>query len=69
MTHKPTVKDAMFRIRQMGLTVSRTEHGEFKVNLPVTHGGTEDTAYYTCDAQDAINTAAAMMLERMGTLS
>jgi hypothetical protein len=54
---KLTIKEAMFRIRQMGLTVGRTAHREFRINFP---DGTEGTAYYTNDAQDAVDTARAM---------
>lgn len=55
-----TVKQAMEEIRHMGLEVTRTSHGEFRVNLPRAAGGNEATAYYTNDAKDAVVTARWM---------
>lgn len=47
-------------IREMGLTCGRTYHGEFRVNIK---GGSEATAYYTKDAEDAVGTAKWMLKE------
>lgn len=47
-----------------GVSVKRVfmkSTGEWKVNFV---GGSEETAYYTTDEQDAIDTAAAMLKER-----
>lgn len=52
-----TVKGAIATIRSMGLTCARTPFGEFRVNFP---NGSDETAYYTCDAVDAIDTARIM---------
>lgn len=51
-----TFKQAREIIRGLGLTVTKRD-GEFRVNYP---NGKEETAYYTTDAEDAINTARAM---------
>jgi hypothetical protein len=44
-------------IRALGLTVYRVD-GEWRVNY---QGGKEATAYYTDDAQDALDTTRAMV--------
>ena len=49
-------------IEAMGMKVTRGMGGEYRVNFP---GGTEDTAYYTDDAQDAIGTARLMVWTRL----
>ena len=51
------VKQTLDAIRATGATVSRKD-GEWRVNAPK---GTEATAYYTEDAEDALLTAQAMM--------
>ncbi len=54
-----TQKHALTAIRKLGASVRySSEWGEYRVNVP---GGTEGTAYYTDDAQDAIQTAKVMM--------
>ena len=45
-------------IRQLDMSCKRTAEGEFRVNFK---GGSESTAYYTSDSDDAIATAKAMM--------
>jgi hypothetical protein len=80
-TRPLTHADARARIRALGMTVSMTEHREFRVNFPYKagkcHSGycskdiedhtqrelrdcQESTAYYTNDAEDAVDTALAM---------
>lgn len=55
------VKDSL---RAVDMVVRRTPDGEYRVNFPM---GSERTAYYTNDAQDAINTGI-MMRQQIGTL-
>lgn len=55
-----TQRQTMDAIRALGLSVRRTEHGEYRVNFK---SGTEGTAYYTTDAEDALGTARAMLKE------
>jgi hypothetical protein len=38
-------------------TLRKTDAGEYRVNL---RGGSESSAYYASDLEDAVNTAAAM---------
>lgn len=54
-----TVKEALRSIRALGLTANRTPDNEFRVNLPRPYG-TEATAYYTSDAEDAVGAAMEM---------
>lgn len=51
-----TQKAAIFAIRAMGLSV-RVDAGEYRVNY---RNGTEASAYYTDDAEDAVATARSM---------
>ena len=46
-------------VRAMGMTC-RYDNGEYRVNIPTAWGGSEATAYYTNDADDAIGTARIM---------
>lgn len=56
-----TITETKQRIRQLGLTCRYdSATGEFRVNLLPQDGGNEDTAYYTDDRQDAVDTAQAM---------
>lgn len=57
-------KAMMKQIRKLGLSVSKTD-GEFRVNY---RGGSEETAYFTNDCQDALATAIAMNLRQVETL-
>jgi hypothetical protein len=52
-----TVKEAMAEVRKLGMVLSKTEYGEFRVNFK---GGSEESAYYTDDLSDAVGTARAM---------
>jgi hypothetical protein len=52
-----TVRETVAAIRATGATVS-CRGGEWRVNVP---DGTEATAYYTDDAEDALGTARVMM--------
>ena len=52
LTHTAAFK----AIRDLGMTVHCCD-GEWRVNFP---NGKEATAYYTDDAQDAVDTARAM---------
>ena len=56
-----TVKQTISAVRALGCSCIRTWHNEFRVNLPEARGGSEATAYYTEDAEDAIDTARAML--------
>lgn len=47
-------------VRDAGMTIHRRER-EYRVNF---RGGSETTAYYTDDRQDAVNTALGMAQER-----
>lgn len=51
------VKETLAAIRALGLTVRKTEHGEYRVNYP---SGDDTTAYYAKDIDDALLTARAM---------
>ena len=62
-----TLNEAMRQIRAMGLTVSRTQYHEFRINLRPESGGTVDSAYYVTDTEDAIQTARMMALAATGT--
>lgn len=52
-----TQKQALSAIRSLGCSV-RVVDREYRVNVP---GGTEGTAYYTTDANDAVQTARLMI--------
>lgn len=55
---KYTNKQVLDMIKGLGLSARFiSEVKEFRINLK---GGSESTAYYTGDKQDALNTAAAM---------
>lgn len=51
-----TQTEMIKRINDLGLT-ARVKDGEIRVNFK---NGKEETAYYTTDRQDAVDTAAAM---------
>jgi hypothetical protein len=42
-------------IKSLGFTFKKTDYNEYRINIK---GGSEDTAYYTNDLQDAIDTAS-----------
>lgn len=56
---KLKLKDTQAALRLRGITL-RHKDGEYRVNL---HGGTEATASYTTDLQDALDTGLAMVRE------
>lgn len=53
-----TYTRAKRQLRDQGVTLKKTEHGEFRVTLA---GEGEARAYYTDDLDDAISTAEAMV--------
>lgn len=53
--HTTTVKGTMKVIRSLGVSVSRTPYGEYRLSIRQEGG-----AYYTDDAEDAIATARDM---------
>jgi hypothetical protein len=53
-----TVKDTMKAIKAIGCSVRRTDEREYRINVP---NGTEESAYYTTDSDDALKTAWAMI--------
>lgn len=53
-----TLKTATAHLRRYGVTLSRCHvDGEYRVNL---RNGTETTAYYTSDLDDAVDTGVVM---------
>lgn len=59
---KRTLEGVRVNLRSYGIVISKKD-GEYRVNFK---GGTEGTAYYTNDLQDAENTGIAMYEERKG---
>ena len=51
-----TIREAKTELRKVGVTL-RKKDGEFRVNLA---GGSESTAYYTDDLEDAFQTGVYM---------
>lgn len=62
--NKLTIAAAKKQINEMGFSFRKTDSGDFRVNI---YNGTEDTAYYTNDLQDAIDTAKHMATMNVGT--
>lgn len=58
---KLTIKEAKAIIRALGMTLRKTEYGDFRVNY---YYAGEPSAYYTTDLQDAVDTAIAMKRHR-----
>jgi hypothetical protein len=54
-----SIKQTIWAIHALGLTCIRTHYGEYRVNFPAPQG-TEGTAFYTEDADDALATARVM---------
>jgi hypothetical protein len=52
-----TILDAKTELKALGLTITKTDHGEFRVNFI---GGKEATAYYATDLDDAMITGKHM---------
>lgn len=58
METKLTMKVVGAALRAIGVTMRKTEYGEYRVNF---RGGTEATACYTDDLRDALDTGIAMV--------
>lgn len=56
---KYKIKQVMKLLRPLGLVLKKNEHDEFRLNY---RGGSEETAYYTDDIDDAVHTAWEMAL-------
>jgi len=56
-----TIKEAKATARASGFSLSKTEWGEFRVNVA---GGPEATAYYAGDLQEALDTMRHMASEK-----
>lgn len=63
-----TIGQVLDTVRGMGLTASYKRLGsfswEFRINYTPYEGGSEATAYYTEDRQDAIDTAKHYRLQK-----
>src|SRR3954464_2844459 len=59
-TKQKTMKEVRIALSLYGVSVTKTEDGEFRVVL---QGETEKSAYYTDDADDAIGTGKLMRAE------
>ena len=57
LEEKLTVADVKKELKDLGLTLTKSEDDEFVVNFAK---GKEDTAYYTSDLEDALSTGKAM---------
>ena len=57
-----TIAETKAAIRRIEGMTARCRDGEWRVNYV---GGKEETAYYTDDPQDALDTAIAMSHERL----
>ena len=55
-----TIKQAKEELKQLGITLRKTEDGQYRVNYA---NGTEETAYYADDITDAVTTGKAMSAE------
>lgn len=53
-----TLKHAQSQLRAIGISLSKNEYGEYRVNFK---GGREETAYYTDDLYDAVSTGHHML--------
>ena len=54
-----TKKTATAILSDLGFTLKKTDYDDYRINV---RGGSEATAYYTPDLDDAVNTAQAMVL-------
>lgn len=65
MAKKFTQAEVKAFCQSIGLTFRKTEDGEYRVAyLPAPGASTEDSAYYTNDIEDAVDTAFAMAEHR-----
>ena len=58
-----TFKEAQKQMRIIGLVLSRTDYGEYRINF---RGGTEATAHYDTDLQSVIDTGITMVARQRG---
>lgn len=56
-----TLKQAKAQLRAVGVTITKTRHGEYRVNFV---GGSESTAVYETDIEGAVGTGVAMVGQR-----
>ena len=56
-----TLQEAKSIVRHLGLTVRKVRSGDYRVNF---RDGNENTASYTDNLQDAVNTAVEMARKR-----
>jgi len=56
----PKLKESVSLLSSMGISLTKSD-GEYRVNFK---GGKEETAYYTNDILDAINTGKAMLKQK-----
>lgn len=56
-----TLEQAQEQASRLGMSISKRD-GEYRVNFKF---GTEDTAYYTDDLEDAVGTVVAMIREKL----
>jgi hypothetical protein len=61
-----TLAAARTMLRPWGMTITRTEHDEYRVAFRGPNS--EPAAYYTTDLQDAVDTATDMAARRTGRL-
>lgn len=52
-----TFAEGKRELRELGITLTKNQHGEYRVNFV---GGSEATAYYTDSLDDAVNTGHSM---------
>lgn len=55
---KTTFKSVQANLRTNGVSIRKTEHGEYRVAFK--GAGNEDSAYYTSDLEDALSTGMLM---------
>lgn len=60
----PTLQEARRQLQPYGITVNRTDYGEFRVARRGSRQQTEPSAYYTSDLDDALHTGLAMVSHR-----
>jgi hypothetical protein len=58
METKLTQKTVRAALSRVGISFRKTDCGEYRVNF---RNGREETAYYTDDLSDALNTGIAML--------
>jgi hypothetical protein len=59
-----TLKQAKAELKPLGITITyKSTWNEYRVNFQQNRGGSEDTAYYTDDREDAVATGREMARE------